>query len=67
MLPLFIYKLEMGGCCLERCHIFTADTELEGGSKEERRLEEGDRGGHGPKTGRSAIEEEQIRNMFLIS
>jgi hypothetical protein len=27
------------------------DTELEGDSKEERRLEERDRGGHGPKMG----------------
>jgi hypothetical protein len=41
----------MGGCCLEGCHIFDADTELEGGIKEEKRLEEGDRGGHGSKTG----------------
>jgi hypothetical protein len=30
--------------------------ELEGGSKEERRFEEGDRGGHGPKTSRNTID-----------
>jgi hypothetical protein len=29
---------------------------MEGGSREKRRLEEGDRGGHGPKTGGNAIE-----------
>jgi len=29
------------------------DTELEGSSREDRRLEEGDRGGHGPITGRN--------------
>jgi hypothetical protein len=33
------------------------DTELEGSSKEERGLKEGDRGGHGPKMGRSATQE----------
>jgi len=30
-----------------------------------RTLEEGDRGGHGPKTGRSAMEEEEIRPLPL--
>jgi hypothetical protein len=45
--------------CCDGCHRFVPYTELEGGSKEKRRLEEGDRGGHGPKTGRSAIEEEK--------
>jgi hypothetical protein len=30
------------------------DTDLEGTSKKGRTLEKGDRGGHGPKTGRSA-------------
>lgn len=39
------------GCCN-----LAPDAELEGGSKEERRLEEGDRGGHTPKMGRSAKE-----------
>ena len=34
---------------------FLPDTELEGASTEQRTLDEGDRGGHGPKTGRSAI------------
>jgi hypothetical protein len=33
------------------------DTELEGGSSEDRRLEKGDLGGHGPTTGRSDTEE----------
>jgi predicted NBD/HSP70 family sugar kinase len=32
---------------LEGCSRFTLDTGLEGGTKEERKLEEGDRGGHG--------------------
>ena len=32
---------------------------LEGGSKEERGLQEGDRGGHGPKIGRSLMEKEE--------
>jgi len=31
---------------------------LEGGRNEERKLDEGDRGGHGPKMGRNAVEEE---------
>lgn len=34
-------------------------TGQEGSSKEERRLEEGDRGGHSPKTDQSTIEEEK--------
>jgi hypothetical protein len=34
---------------------------LEGGSKGKVRLEEGDRGGYGLTTGRSAIEEEKKR------
>ena len=37
---------------------FSQYTELEGSNKEDRRLEEGDRGGHGPKMGRSVIEED---------
>jgi hypothetical protein len=40
--------------------------ELEGGSKDKINLEEGDRGGHGPKTGQSAIEEEEIRNSYCF-
>jgi hypothetical protein len=32
------------------------DTGRDSGSKEQSRLEEGDRGGHGPKTGPSSIE-----------
>jgi len=43
----------MGRCCLDGCRRFAPDTELEGGSKEERRLEEGDWGGHEPKVGQS--------------
>jgi len=34
---------------------FAVDAGMEGGSKRDGRLEEGDRGGHGPKTDRSAI------------
>jgi hypothetical protein len=33
----------------EGSHRFVPDTGLEGGNKEERSLEEGDRGGHGPQ------------------
>jgi len=35
--------------CLEGCRKYAADTEVEGGSKQESRLEEGDREGYGPK------------------
>jgi hypothetical protein len=49
----------MGGCCLEGYCRFSPDTELEGGRKEEGKLDQGDRGGHGPKMGRNAIEEEE--------
>jgi hypothetical protein len=38
---------------------FYPDTELEGGRKEERKLDEGDRRGRAPKMGRNAIEEEE--------
>jgi hypothetical protein len=41
----------MGGYCLEGCHRFAIDVELEGGSMDERRLEEGDRGSHSLKMG----------------
>jgi hypothetical protein len=44
----------MGGCCR-----VGLDTELEGGSKGQKKLEKADRGGPGPITGRSAIEEEE--------
>jgi len=47
----------MGDCCLEGSHRFLPDTELEGASTEQLRLEERDWGGHGPKTGRSAVVE----------
>lgn len=51
---------------MEEFRRFAPATELEGGSKEERRLEEGDRGGHSPKTCRSALkEEEAIRQPLL--
>ena len=49
----------MGGCFLEGCRWFSAGTELEDETKGERRLEEGDREGHGPKTGRSARQDEE--------
>jgi hypothetical protein len=46
------------------------DAKLEGGNKEERGLKEGDRGGHGPKIGRSVMgkeeeKEQKIRTLFL--
>jgi hypothetical protein len=42
---------KMGGWCLEGCRRFAPDTEVEGYSKGDRSLEEGDWGVHGPKTG----------------
>jgi len=52
-------------CCLHGCSRFALEAELESGSKEEERLEEGDRGGHGQKkkTGRSATEEEYVGQL----
>jgi hypothetical protein len=42
--------LELDGRTLsEGSRKFAPNTELEGGNKEERRFEEGDRGGHGPQ------------------
>lgn len=46
----------MAGCCLEGCSRVAPHTALEGGNKEDRRLEEVDRGGHGAITGRGATE-----------
>lgn len=48
----------MGGCCFGEYRRSAPDTELEGDNKEERRLEEGVREGHGPKKCRSAIKKE---------
>lgn len=42
----------------QECCRFAPDTEMEGTSKEDRKFEEGDQVGHGPKMGRSAIQEE---------
>ena len=39
----------MEGCCSEVSRIIAADTELEGGSKKQRRLEQENRVGRGPK------------------
>lgn len=45
------------------------DAKLEGGSKEERGLKGGDRGGHGPEIDRSVMgkeeEEQKFRTLFL--
>jgi hypothetical protein len=46
----------MGGCRFEECHRFDPDTELTGGSPVERKLKEGDRGGHVMKKSRSATD-----------
>lgn len=46
----------MEECRLDGCLIFASDTELILSSKGRRRLEEGDRGGHGPEKGRSPTE-----------
>jgi hypothetical protein len=45
----------------EGCRQFTIDTELKGGSKEQKRVEAYVRGVHGLKMGRSAIEKEVTR------
>jgi len=50
----------MGACCLEGWREFVPGMDLKGCRKEERGLEEGEREGHGPKTGRSAMEEEKL-------
>jgi hypothetical protein len=39
---------------------------LESGSSKERRLEEGDPGGHRPKTGRRAVEDEGVNDGKII-
>jgi hypothetical protein len=46
----------MAGCFLEGYRRVAPDTELKGGSKEDRSLEEGDRGVHGLKLDQSSIE-----------
>jgi len=48
-------------CCLEECRRFAPDTEMEGYSKEERRLEEEEyRRGHAQKIVRSTTEGAEI-------
>lgn len=47
----------MEGRCLKGSSKVAPDMELRGGSGEDRRLEEGDRGGHGLTTGPSDTEE----------
>jgi hypothetical protein len=49
----------MGERCLEKFHRSAPGAELESDNKEERKLEEEDRGDHGLKTGRSTTEEEE--------
>ena len=44
---------------------FATDTEVEDGDKKHRRLGAGGRGRQGPKTGRSAIEEENKNKDML--
>jgi len=39
----------MEWCCLKGCSKYAGDTEVEGGSKQESRLEEGNREGYDPK------------------
>lgn len=47
-------------CCLDGCSRFALEAGLESDSKEKKKLEEGDRGGHGQTKGRSATEEEYL-------
>ena len=49
----------MGGCCLEGCRRFLPGTKQEGGSKEQKKLEVGDREGHVPKRVRRIIEKKK--------
>jgi hypothetical protein len=44
---------------LDEYRRFAPEAGLEGGSKQEKSLKEGDQGGHGPKTGRNLIVEEE--------
>lgn len=48
-------------CCLDGYCRFAPEAGLESDSKEEKMLEEGDRGGHGQTTGRRSTEEEYVR------
>jgi hypothetical protein len=60
----------MEGRCLEGSSKVVPHTELEVGSREDRRLEEGERGGHGPTTGRGDTEESRRLNKttnYVIS
>jgi hypothetical protein len=62
-------KRKMGVCCLEGCRRFAPGSDLEGDRKEERRLGDGGRGDHGPKTGQSAIgkeNEETTKHLKFI-
>ena len=55
--------LELDGRTLsEGSRRFVPDTELEGGNKKERSLEEGDRGGHGPKTAEAPKKKRKKKN-----
>ena len=55
----------IGGCCLEGCHRFVVDVELEGCSMEEIRLEEGVCRGCSLKMRWSALEEEGEPEMVV--
>lgn len=57
---------EDGRMRYERCGKLAPDTELEGGSKEERKFEEGDRGGQGHKTRRSTTEKNESNNPAVV-
>ena len=49
----------MEGRCLGECRVFSADKEMEGGYKENRRLEQDNRGGNVPKMGQGVLEGEE--------
>ena len=49
-----VYKMKEGCCWMEWCRVGLV-TEQGCGSRRQRRLEEGDRGGHGPRTGQNTI------------
>lgn len=53
----------MGGYCLEGCRIFVPGTKREGGSKEQKSLEVGDREGHVPKRFRRIVEKKKGQSV----
>jgi hypothetical protein len=56
----------VGECRLDEYRNFAPEEGMEGGSKEEKILKEGDQGGHVPKTGRNDREEEEKSRQYSV-